>query len=98
MTKKIFKTALPIVLMIIISSISFAATNTYAKNFGEWLLDGLFWAIIIAGIWYAYKYMAQRNIIAGIGIILTTAFFAYLVKNPTVLSNLGSTLKGIIGL
>lgn len=74
------------------------ASNTYAEAGARWVLDGVFWIVLVVGIGSAGMSAVKRNATAAVGIIIATALVCIVCQNPETISNLGNTLKGILGL
>lgn len=75
-----------------------ASTNTYAEAGARWLLDGVYWILIVSGLFGVGKSVIQRNLTGAIGIFIATALLAVVCKNPEILVSLGNVLKGILGI
>lgn len=75
-----------------------ATTNEYAKKGATWLLDGIFWIVLVGGIWGGYKLLKNSNIVQGIIVFASTAIVCVLCKDPLILENAGNTIKGVVGL
>lgn len=77
---------------------AYASTNTYAESGAKWLLDGIYWFVVACGILGVGKCAIQRNITGALTTFIMTALIAVICKNPEILTSLGNTLKGILGL
>ena len=75
-----------------------ATQNTYAENGSKWILDGIFWIDAVGGIFGAGKSAVKRNATGAVGILIGAALICVLCKNPDLLTTMGNSLKGIIGL
>ena len=96
---KSFRAFLLVVLCVVLmSTVCVATGNTYAEKGAAWALDGVYWLVIVAGIWFGGMALIKRNITAGIGIIIAAAIVATISKNPSILENLGTAIKNILGL
>lgn len=96
---KTFRAVLLIALCIVLMSTACLATgNAYAEKGAAWALDGIYWIVIVLGIWFGGMALVKRNITAGVGIFIGTALVAAISKNPSIIENLGTALKNILGL
>ena len=77
---------------------TYAATNTYAEAGAKWLLDGVYWIVIVSGLFGVGKSAIQRNLTGAIGIFIATALVAVVCKNPDIMVSLGNVLKGVLGI
>ena len=81
------------------NSIMYAyASNTYAKNAAMWILDGVFWIVIVFALIGAGGCFMKRNVTGGVIIILLGAIICMFCKNPSLFTEIGNTLKSILGL
>jgi hypothetical protein len=74
------------------------AANQYAEAGAKWILDGIFWIVLVVGIFGAGMSAVKRNAIASVGIIIGTAIICVFCQNPEIIVNIGNVLKGILGL
>ncbi len=95
---KTFRAVLLIVLCVLLLSTVCLADNEYAEKGATWILDGLFWIVIVAGLWYGGLSVVKRNITGGIVALVGASVVAVICKNPSILENLGTALKNILGL
>lgn len=72
--------------------------NTYAEKGAKWILDGIFWCVIVAGIFGAGTAAVKRNATAAIGIILGAILVCLFCKNPDLFNTIGTKLKAVLGL
>lgn len=86
------------VAMMIMFSFTVLANNTYAEAGAKWILDGIFWIVAVAGIFGAGMSAVKRNATGAVGILLAAAIICVFCKNPDLLTTIGNTLKGILGL
>lgn len=84
--------------VLMLTTIPAFAENEYAKAGATWILDGIFWVAIVAGIWGATMTGIKRNFTAMIGIIAAAAIVCLFCSNPDIIINLGNNIKGILGL
>lgn len=100
--KRFFERAITVLCTTMATTILFTvpahATNTYAEAGAKWVLDGIFWLVLVAGIFGAGMSAIKRNATAAVGIIIATALICVVCQNPETISNIGSVLKGILGL
>lgn len=75
-----------------------AAENEYAKNAGEWLLDGVFWLALVLGIAMAAISFTRKNSIKGVVVLVSAAIICFFCKSPSTLSTIGDKLAEVIGL
>lgn len=97
------KTKLLVMSMIVSLGISgnyiFAtATNEYAQKGAAWILDGLFWIIVVAGIVTIARSAVKKDFTGAVVLLIITAILAVLVKNTDILTSIGNNLKTILGL
>ncbi|WP_101698700.1 hypothetical protein [Clostridium minihomine] len=78
--------------------VAFAAENQYAKAGAEWILDGVFWVVLVVGIFGAGMNAVKRNATAAVGILFGAALICVIAKNPTIITGIGTTLKDAFGL
>ncbi len=97
MSKKV-KYFVTLSLSLLLSASNVFAENTYAENAGKWFLDGIFWIVLVAGIFGTAMAAIRRNMLSALGIGVTTAILLVIIKDYSILVNLGNALKGIIGL
>lgn len=83
--------------MLIISTVCFAAENKYAANAASWVLDGIAWIAVGIGVWKGGSALLSRNFTAGLGILACVAVIWFLCDDPTIFSRIGNEIKGIIG-
>lgn len=70
----------------------------YGQNIAKWGLDQVFWLIILVGIAViAFAFVKKNWVGAGITLV-AVALVCFFIKNPTKLSDLGTTISKIIGL
>ena len=85
-------------MVLIFSFTALASPNTYAENGAKWVLDGIFWIVAVAVIFGAGMSAVKRNATGAVGILLASAIICVFCKNPDLLTTIGNTLKGILGL
>ena len=97
---KLAKTALSSMTAMVLSSVpTFAAgSNDIAEKGATWFLDGAFWVILCVGIYFGSMSAIKRNMSGALGIFLATALGAVICNEPAIVVNLGTKLKGIMGL
>lgn len=76
----------------------YAAENTYAKAGAEWILDGLFWVVVVCAIAGISFSIIKRNLTGALSTVLGAAIALVIINDPNILKSLGDTLKGILGL
>lgn len=75
-----------------------SVTNDYAQKGAKWVLDGLFWIIVVAGIVAIARSAVKKDFTGAVVLTLITAVLAVLVKNTEILTTIGNQLKTILGL
>jgi len=95
---KIIKRAAAFLCTAVLLTMPAAAANTYAENGAKWILDGVFWVVIVLGIFGAGMSIVKRNVTAALGIIIGSALVCVLCSNPEIIVSLGNAIKGILGL
>lgn len=96
---KSFRAFLAIILCVaLMSTVCMATSNTYAEKGGTWVLDGIYWLVLVGGVWWGGMSVIKRNITAGVGILIGAAIIMVITKNPSILENLGTAMKNILGL
>lgn len=94
----LMRTMTSVMVLVLLTTVAFAAENEYAKNASAWVLDGAFWIIICLGVIFMGAAFVKRNVTLGVGILIGAAVAAYFCKNPEQLGTLGDKLAKIIGL
>lgn len=85
-------------MMLLAAAEAAKTTTNYGKNIADWGLDQIFWLILLIGIAVIAGSFIKKNWV-GAGITLVAvAIVCYFIKNPTKLSDLGTTISKIIGL
>lgn len=75
-----------------------AEGTNFGQNIAKWGLDQIFWIILLVGIAViAFAFVKKNWVGAGVTLV-AVALVCYFIKNPTKLSDLGTTLGKIIGL
>lgn len=70
----------------------------YGQNIAKWGLEQVLWIIILVGIVVIGFAFVKKNWV-GAGITLVAvALVCFFIKNPTKLTDLGTTISKIIGL
>lgn len=85
------------VFLIMTSNIVFA-TNTYAQKGAAWILDGLFWVVIVVAIVLIINFLAKNSISKVVVTVIIASVIAIIIKNPTIFETIGNELKTILGL
>ncbi len=79
------------------TAVMFAADANYGEKIGKWILDQFFW-IFIAIVLILMGLAAVKRAYAGAVIILIAgAAIGYLMKNPSKLETIGSTIGSAFG-
>jgi len=81
-------------------TVSVSAENTYAQGIGRWILDGVFWVIVIAAVVIMLKQIMSQNISKAVITFLVAAVLCFLTTEAgiTALKSLGAAIAGIAGL
>ena len=74
-------------LLISNSMVAFASSGNYGQNGANWMLDQIFWAVVMA---------AKKNTIGVVTTIIVGAVVCYFIKNPTTLSDIGEKIMGTV--
>ena len=89
-------------LMMLMCAFMARSTSIYAADIGEkagnYVLDQVFWIILVALVIIIGLAVVKRNISGVIVTIVIGGIALYLIKNPTALETLGTTIAKTIGL
>ena len=96
--RKVTKVLVMTSIAIVSCCTSVYASNTYAEKAGRWILDGLFWVVVIASIFGIAMAVVKRQLIVAITILVASALVLIIINDPNIILTIGNTLKGIIGL
>lgn len=96
--KHLSRSLLPLILCTLLLTTVCMATNTYAEAGAKWILDGIFWIVLVAGISVAAKAAISRNMVATVVILLSTGLLCMLCNDPLVLERIGTNLKAVLGI
>lgn len=72
------------------------STVNYGKNFSDWLLDNIFWLAIAATIVIFVLNVIKKNTQAAVISLILGAVASYLIKNPTVLEDIGNNIATLL--
>lgn len=75
-----------------------SAANEYAEKGATWVLDGLFWVILVLGISGTVMNGLKRNLTGALICLICTAIGCVFCGNPLVFKTVGASLLGILGL
>lgn len=78
-------------------TMALAATNTYAENAAAWVLDGLFWLILVIALAGVGMSAVKHNFKAAVGIGIGAGIILYFVKNPNSFTAIGNAIAKIVG-
>lgn len=74
------------------------ASEDYAKNGADWLLDQLFWVALVVVIIVMLKLFTARNFVAGVVTLLVGGVVCYFIKNPESIETIGNVVAKALGL
>ena len=68
----------------------------YGQNAANWMLDQVFWVILVAVVIVTAMAAVKRNFTGALITVIVGAVVLYFVKNPTKLSDIGDTIMTTI--
>lgn len=74
------------------------ACASYGQNASKWVLDQLFWVLLVGVIIAVAAMAVKRNFVGALTTSLVGAVVVYFVKNPTKLEEIGTSIMKTVGL
>ena len=72
--------------------------NQYAESAGKWVLEGVFWVILIAVVAGIGTAILKRNLVGALSTLICGGLVLFFVKNPDAIATIGETIAGAIGI
>jgi len=85
-------------LAVIAVPVKVLADNAYAEAGANWILDGLFWVLVVAMIGGIGMAVIKRNLTGALITLVVGGIVLVIVKDPNIIVNIGTALKGVLGL
>jgi len=84
-------------LMIILPCVpAYAVENKYAKNAGDWMLNGIQTLVIVAAAGVIGMFVVKRKFVQMAVALLVSAIIVAIVFQPELLKNIGNHLVSVI--